>query len=204
LKQVNLTNTTKQWDVTEEATYIAKALQGLGIDLSDPNFCDTPMRVAKHLFEFTKPKDEIEKDIKQFTAAKFPATNREMVMVSGIRIASLCPHHLVSILYDVNIGYIPEKFVVGLSKLARIAEELAKHPFLQETYTELLATTVFEKLECLGSIVVVKGLHMCMVGRGVKQNAVTTTSSLKGVFMNESHAKMEFLELLKISKDWSF
>jgi len=176
---------------------LAEVLTELGIDLTDENFVDTPKRVIKHWKEYMVSKETIERDIREFAKSKFPSTNREMVIVSDIRTASLCPHHLVPVLYRIDVGYIPEKFVVGLSKICRFAVALSKYPYLQETYTEMLASTIFEKLNCLGSIVIVKGLHTCMVARGVKQNAVTITSSIKGVFFDQPHAKEEFLSLIK-------
>ena len=181
---------------------LASILTELGIDLSDENFRDTPKRIIRHWKEYIVSKESIDRNIREFAKSRFPSNNREMVIMSGIKAPSLCPHHLVSVLYDVNIGYIPEKFVVGLSKLARIAVSLAKRPLLQETYTETLATIIFDELECLGSIAVVRGLHMCILARGIRQNSVVTTSSVKGVFMEQPHAKAEFLELLKLNQGW--
>jgi GTP cyclohydrolase IA len=187
-------------DTTKEEQLISELLKGLGLDLEDENFKGTPNRVYRHLREFTRPLSKIEETLKEFACAKFPAKNKDMVIVTDIQASSLCPHHLTPILYRIDAGYIPKHYVVGLSKIARIATEVAKYPYLQETYTEVLASALYEGIESQGSIVVVRGLHTCMVARGVKQRATTITSSVTGVFLEEPHAKQEFLELIKTNK----
>jgi GTP cyclohydrolase IA len=190
----------RTYDLTEEVNAMSKVLKGLGVDLTDENFKDTPKRIVDHFFNFTKPQKVIEEDVKEFMKARFPTTSSDMVVIENIEASSLCPHHFIPVLYNIDAGYIPKKYVVGLSKIPRLAVELAKHPFLQETYTDTLADLLFKGLESLGAIVVVRGLHTCMTARGIKQKATTITSSVRGVFFDEPHAKTEFLELIKTNK----
>ncbi|MHA1302224.1 MAG: GTP cyclohydrolase I [Candidatus Heimdallarchaeaceae archaeon] len=189
----------KKITLTTEA--IRQGLKALGVDLNDPNFVDTPKRIATYLSEYISPREEIDSQIRKFTKARFPSTNNEMVIVPGIQASSLCPHHLLPVLYRVSVGYIPKKYVIGLSKIARFVVVMAKYPFLQETYTEVLADALYKELECLGSIVMIKGVHMCMVARGIKQNSAVITSSLKGIFRDNPNAKSEFLSLIRSYED---
>lgn len=177
--------------------YIAKVLVSLGIDIDQPDFKETPLRVARmyaELFEGTK--SVAQEELKEIFKTKFPCENDNMVVIKGLKIFSLCPHHLVPVEYDMTIGYIPKKFVLGLSKPDRVAEILAHRPVLQETLTVEIAKAIQENLDCLGVGVVIKGRHFCMIMRGIKQvDSSTTTSHLIGVFRDQDSTRQEFLNL---------
>ena len=121
-----------------------------------------------------------------------------MVIVKDIDYYSHCEHHMVPFFGKVHIGYIPEGRVVGLSKLARLVEVYARRLQIQEQLTFQIADAIEKVLKPKGVIVVVDGVHMCMVMRGIKKaNAVTVTSAVRGGFKEDSKARSEFLELIK-------
>jgi len=121
----------------------------------------------------------------------------EMVVVRNIEIQSLCEHHMVPFVGQVHIGYIPNGKILGLSKLARIAELFARRLQVQERLTRQIADAVVETVEPLGVAVVVECTHFCMVMRGVKQtSAMTTTSAVRGCFESNSKTRAEFFSII--------
>lgn len=159
------------------------------------NFKDTPKRSEKALKEMILPKAQIERLIKNYLSKSFPTVNPEqgMVVETGIKTISMCPHHLLPITMQVSAGYIPEKKVLGLSKIVRIAQTLAKQPILQEDYTFKMAMYLYENLKSNGSAVHVKAIHGCMYCRGVYSDAKTVTTTVLGWFKSEQKVKEEFL-----------
>ena len=120
--------------------------------------------------------------------------------LAPIKTTSVCPHHFFLIDYEVHVGYIGPK-VVGLSKIPRVVVELAARAELQETYTEDIVNVIEKYLEATGVMVVVYGKHGCMTHRGIKQHdAVTITSSVRGLFENDLGARQEFLSLIRNGK----
>lgn len=169
----------------------------------DANFADTPSRVAKWLEVYQGlSKEEVQESIQRHLKAKFPTKNQGLIIQDPIKAFSMCPHHMLMIEYDVYVGYVPDGEAIGLSKLSRIAIDIARYPYIQEDYTHELANALLQGIQCKGTMVVVKGIHNCMRCRGVKQpGAVTTTSAITGVFANPPTGKnprQEFLDLLKI------
>ncbi len=119
-----------------------------------------------------------------------------MVVMNGIRAEGMCPHHLLPVRYTVSIGYIPKGNVIGLSKLARAADLILSQPITQESGTTKLVDAL-ETMLGTGDIgVVVRGQHMCMCVRGVKNEALTITSLVKGCLRAEPEARAEFLKLV--------
>ena len=164
-------------------------LEGMGVNLSDENFKDTPRRFADFLEELLEPKIA-EDDYVTFTSSG------NLVIVKGIRVYSLCPHHLLPVTYDVSVAYIPHGRVVGLSKVARLAATLAGKPMLQEDYTEELANSLVKLVQSEDVMVVVKGKHFCMIIRGVRQErSEVITSAIRGDF-EDLKLRMEALHLL--------
>ena len=179
--------------------YIAKILIDLGVDLKKPDFKETPLRVARmynELFEGYR-KESVE-ELKNIFNSKFPSNNNSMVIVKDLRMFSLCPHHLLPVEYKISIGYVPKGYVLGLSKLSRISELLAKRPILQETLTVEIAEILQKELKCSGVFVNNEGRHYCMIMRGVKQfDSKTNTSHITGIF-KKAEVRNEFLNLIKI------
>ena len=186
-------------EFTDAAKSIIVGLELLGFDIkSDDNFQETPRRFAAAMQEFISPKWVIDKEVKKICSVTFDAKYDEMVATSGIRVYSLCPHHLLPVKYNVCVAYIPNKKVLGLSKVVRLARILSKRAVLQEDYTNDVAQVLFENLQPLGTGVVVRGEHACMRMRGVsEQSSEVTTSSLKGVFLTNPSTKTEFLRLME-------
>ena len=149
-------------------------LQGIGADLTDPNFVGTPDRVARMYEEIVEGVDKTEEEKKAILGAVFPEKHDEIVLVKDIRVYSVCPHHLCPVVLDCSLAYIPKGKVLGLSKLARVAEVFAKQPVLQERFTEDVADFLMKHLKPKGVAFVVEGVHYCMKMRGVKQKDAKT------------------------------
>jgi len=130
-----------------------------------------------------------------FTVFKNPDYN-QMIVLKDIDFFSLCSHHLLPFTGKVHIGYIPDKRICGISKLARVVDKFASRPQIQERMTQEIADYLEHKLNPLGVMVVVEGQHLCMKMRGVKKlNSVMITSAIKGVFEKQD-VRDEFLKLI--------
>lgn len=187
-------------DVKMAFQNILKSLErNAGINAKDENFNDTPARVAKAWGEIFSGMFDTEDQLKEIISKAFPSKSSEMIVQGPIEVWSVCPHHFLPVNLEVWIGYIPDRKVIGLSKLARIAELLAKKPALQEDTTWHIAEALFNGLGSKGVGCMVRGRHLCMEMRGVKKSAVTTTSSLLGNFLNPE-VRAEFLGLVRGEK----
>ena len=130
--------------------------------------------------------------------AMFNVEYDEMVIVSDIDFFSLCEHHLLPFFGKVHVAYLPNKKVVGLSKIARLVEVFSRRLQVQERLTVQIADTINRKLDPLGVAVVIEAQHMCMMMRGVqKQNSRAVTSSMHGTFRTNHRTRMEFLDLIR-------
>ncbi|XP_047458701.1 GTP cyclohydrolase 1-like [Mugil cephalus] len=180
-------------------SYIAEAygtiLSELGENTEREGLLRTPLRAAKAMQFFTKGYQETIGDI--LNDAIFNEDHEEVVIVKDIDLFSLCEHHLVPFFGKAHIAYIPNKKVIGLSKLARIVEIFSRRFQVQERLTKQVAEAIEEALAPVGVAVVIEAAHMCMMMRGVqKLNAKTMTSVMLGAFQKDSRTRDEFLTLV--------
>mmetsp|Transcript_5931 Transcript_5931/g.17781 ORF Transcript_5931/g.17781 Transcript_5931/m.17781 type:complete len:315 (+) Transcript_5931:367-1311(+) len=170
-------------------------LEAIGEDPDREGLVKTPARWAKALLFMTNGYNLTCRDVTN--GAVFSENHDEMVVVRNIDIHSLCEHHMVPFTGRVHIGYIPNGKIVGLSKLARIAEVYARRLQVQERLTRQIADAIVETVEPLGVAVVVECTHFCMVMRGVqKVGASTTTSSVRGIFESNPKTRAEFFSII--------
>lgn len=175
---------------------IQRLLIELGEDPAREGLVRTPKRVDRALRFLTSG---YQADIDAvLNGALFNVDYSEMVIVRDIDFYSLCEHHLLPFFGKCHVAYIPDKRVIGLSKIPRLVDIFARRLQLQERMTNQIAETIAEKISPLGVAVVCEGTHLCMAMRGVeKQNSYTITSAMLGAFREQSRTRMEFLELLK-------
>ena len=176
---------------------IKRLLIELGEDPSREGLVRTPKRVDKALRFLTSGYQADIDDV--LNGALFTVDYSEMVIVRDIDFYSLCEHHLLPFFGKCHVAYIPNKRVIGLSKIPRLVDIFARRLQLQERMTNQIAETITEKIRPLGVAVVCEGTHLCMAMRGVeKQNSYTVTSAMLGAFRDHARTRMEFLELLKL------
>jgi GTP cyclohydrolase I len=171
-------------------------LEGIGEDPERAGLQDTPRRVAEMYQELTAGMRE---DPKPHVVPLPGDTHDEMVIVKDINIASICEHHLAPFVGRCHIAYIPKNGrIVGLSKLARLAEVFARRLQVQERLTSQIANTLYEGLKPLGVMVVIEAEHTCMTLRGVKKpGAITITSTVLGGFRKDPRTRAEAMALIK-------
>ncbi len=177
------------------AFHYKEILQILGEDIDREGLEKTPMRVAKSLqfltMGYTMNPEEIIKSA-MFEKEQY----KHMVIVKDIELYSLCEHHMLPFFGKAHVAYIPDKYITGLSKIARVVEVFARRLQVQERLTNDIRDCIDETLKPLGVAVVIEAKHMCMQMRGIqKQNSTTTTSAFKGAFMHEN-TRQEFIHLI--------
>ena len=188
----NMDGNTIDLDLIKNA--VKMILKAIGENPDRPGLIDTPARVAKMYAEMFSG---IHGDPGKHLRVTFPENYDEMVVVKDIPFTSMCEHHLLPFTGVAHIAYIPNGKVVGLSKLARVVEDVSKRPQVQERMTQTIADLMDNELKCSGVAVFLQAEHSCMSIRGVKKHGCTTiTSVLRGVFKTNLSTRAEVLSLI--------
>lgn len=186
------------WDekaVDKIKDFYVDILEVLGEDPQREGLIKTPERVAKSLQFLTQ--GYTADPVAILNSARFKEEYKQMVIVKDIELFSMCEHHMLPFFGKAHVAYIPNEYITGLSKIARVVEAFARRLQVQERLTTQIKDCIQETLNPLGVIVVIEAQHMCMQMRGVqKQHAITTTSDFTGAFQS-SKTREEFLSLIK-------
>lgn len=173
-------------------------LLAVGEDPDRPGLLETPRRVAKMYAEMFSG---LQQDPARHLQVTFPEEYDELVLVRDIPFTSMCEHHLLPFTGLAHVGYIPHGRVTGLSKLARVVEEVARRPQVQERMTQTIADMIEDRLASTGVAVVIQAEHSCMSIRGVKKHGSSTiTSALRGIFKTNQSSRAEVLLLIGQSR----
>ncbi|MDR1681152.1 MAG: GTP cyclohydrolase I FolE [Prevotellaceae bacterium] len=168
----------------------------LGEDADREGLLKTPERVAKSMLFLTQGYRQ--NPIEIINSAKFKEEYRQIVLVKDIELYSLCEHHMLPFFGKAHVAYIPNGYITGLSKIARVVDAFARRLQVQERLTVQIRDCIQEALNPMGVAVVIEAAHMCMQIRGVqKQNSITTTSAFTGSFMKDLRTREEFLHLIR-------
>lgn len=182
---------------TALASHYRSIIEGVGEDAEREGLIKTPERVAKAMQFITQGYSQSAREVLE--SARFHESYSEMVIVKDIELYSLCEHHMLPFFGKAHIAYIPNGWITGLSKLARVVDVFARRLQVQERMTHQILDAIQESLDPLGVAVVIEAQHLCMMMRGVqKQNSVTTTSAFSGEF-EKSVTRSEFLRLISAS-----
>jgi GTP cyclohydrolase I len=187
-------STTKKADLPRIERAVREILLAIGEDPDRTGLLETPGRVARMYAElfsglYSEPRHHLKR--------VFEETYDELVLVRDISFNSMCEHHLLPFMGVAHIGYLPSGKVAGLSKLARIVEEISHRPQVQERMTHQIADLMVEELSAKGVVVVLEATHTCMTIRGVrKPGSLTVTSSVRGLFKSNVSSRAEVMSLI--------
>jgi GTP cyclohydrolase I len=173
---------------------VREILAAVGEDPDREGLQETPARVARMYAElFSGLHDDPRQHLRKFFTEKYD----EVVLVRDISFNSMCEHHMLPFMGRAHIGYLPAGRVIGLSKLARVVEVVARRPQVQERMTETIADLLVEELEAKGVAVVIEASHSCMTIRGVrKPGSVCVTSAMRGIFKSNLSSRSEIMTLI--------
>jgi GTP cyclohydrolase IA len=181
-------------NVDKLSEHYAAILKLIGEDPGREGLLKTPDRVAKSIQFLTH--GYLLDPVEMLNSAKFKEDYREMVLVKDIEIYSMCEHHMIPFIGKAHVAYIPNGYITGLSKIARVVDAFARRLQVQERLTTQIKDCIQETLKPLGVAVVIEAQHLCMMMRGVqKQNSVTTTSDFTGAF-RRVETREEFIHLI--------
>lgn len=176
-------------------SHYTEILRLLGEDPEREGLVKTPERVAKAWAYLTKGYDE--DPIEILRSAIFREEYKQMVLVKDIEIFSVCEHHMLPFVGKAHVAYIPNGYITGLSKIARVVESFARRLQVQERLTLQIRDSIQEALNPVGVAVVIEASHMCMQMRGIeKQGSATTTSAFTGIFLSDPRTREEFMSLI--------
>jgi GTP cyclohydrolase IA len=188
----------EKWDegsITELASIYKRVLTLIGEDPEREGLLKTPERVAKSIHFLTMGYSINPCEI--INSAKFKEEYKQMVIVKDIDLYSMCEHHMLPFFGKAHVAYIPDGYITGLSKIARVVEAFARRLQVQERLTTQIRNCIQECLNPVGVAVVIEAQHMCMQIRGIqKQNSVTTTSAFTGIFLDQLNTREEFVHLI--------
>jgi GTP cyclohydrolase I len=191
-------NKIESWNeenIKELSTIYYRVLQLIGEDPDREGLRGTPVRIAKALNFLTMGYNQNPCAI--INSAKFKEEYKQMVLVKDIDLYSMCEHHMLPFFGKAHVAYIPDGFITGLSKIARVVEAFSRRLQVQERLTTQIRDCLQDCLNPLGVAVVIEAQHMCMQIRGVqKQNSVTTTSAFTGIFLDHMPTREEFVHLI--------
>jgi GTP cyclohydrolase I len=176
--------------------YVRNILQHMGEDPDREGLLKTPHRVARAFEYLTKGYQQDPKEV--INGAIFTEEDySEMIVVKDIDFFSMCEHHILPFFGRANVAYIPDKHIVGISKIARLVDVYARRLQVQERLTTQVANTIMEELDPVGVGVIITAEHLCMRMRGVeKQNSIVTTSATLGAFRTHQETREEFITLV--------
>ena len=179
----------------EIASMYRRILKLIGEDPEREGLEKTPVRVAKAMHYLTMGYNHNPCEI--INSAKFKEDYKQMVIVKDIDLYSMCEHHMLPFYGKAHVAYIPNGYITGLSKIARVVEAYSRRLQVQERLTMQIRDCLQDCLSPLGVAVVIEAQHMCMQIRGVqKQNSVTTTSAFTGIFLEKLNTREEFIHLI--------
>ena len=179
----------------ELAGHYREILRLIGENPEREGLLKTPLRVARSMQFLTKGYEEDGAEI--LRSAMFREEYHQMVVVKDIELYSMCEHHMLPFFGKAHVAYIPDGYITGLSKIARVVETFARRLQVQERLTVQIRDCIHDTLHPLGVAVVIEAAHMCMQVHGVqKQNSVTTTSAFTGTFLRDIRTRNEFMTLI--------
>jgi len=182
-------------NIKELSEIYYRVLKLIGEDPDRDGLKGTPVRVAKAIHYLTNGYNQNPCDI--INSAKFREEYKQMVIVKDIDLYSMCEHHMLPFFGKAHVAYIPNGYITGLSKIARVVEAFSRRLQVQERLTTQIRNCLQDCLDPLGVAVVIEAQHMCMQIRGVqKQNSVTTTSAFTGIFLDQLNTREEFVHLI--------
>jgi GTP cyclohydrolase I len=191
----NKVETWNAQNIEELATIYRRVLELIGEDPGREGLQKTPVRVAKAMHYLTKGYDQDACAI--INSAKFKEDYKQMVIVKDIDLYSMCEHHMLPFYGKAHVAYIPDGYITGLSKIARVVEAFSRRLQVQERLTMQIRDCLQDCLNPMGVAVVIEAQHMCMQIRGIqKQNSVTTTSAFTGIFLEKLNTREEFIHLI--------
>jgi len=177
------------------ARAVAEIIAAIGEDAGRDGLLETPRRIAEMYAELFSG---LQRDPREVLATTFQESHKEMVILKNIPFYSLCEHHFLPFHGQAHVGYVPEGRIVGVSKIARAIDILARRPQLQERLTSQVADALMDGLSPDGVAVVIEAEHLCMTMRGVqKPGAIMVTSAIRGGFRSRGVTRSEFLALVQ-------